>query len=116
MNKHILPSALFCAVALAFAAPLSAQEPVPPVDPTLPERLKVGPLTAVCRSELGALNKFMHIWPYRSLNDRMETRAKAQAAGAWPPSAVASKKGLPAARLVHQENKIVMPSAFSPRQ
>lgn len=33
MNKHILPSALFCAVALAFAAPLSAQEPVPPVDP-----------------------------------------------------------------------------------
>lgn len=33
MNKNILPATLFCAVAMAFAVPVSAQEPVPPVDP-----------------------------------------------------------------------------------
>ena len=82
----------------------------------LPERLKFGPVTAVWKSELGALNKFLHIWPYKSLNDRVETRNKAAAAGAWPPTVVAKKLGLPGAKLVHQENKIVMPSAFSPLQ
>ena len=82
----------------------------------LPDRLKIGPVTAVWKSELGALNKFLHIWPYKSLNDRVETRNKATAAGVWPPTVVAKKLGLPGAKLVHQENKIVMPSAFSPLQ
>ena len=39
---------------------------------------------------------------------------KASAAGAWPPNA--AKLGLPGYSLVAQENKIVMPSAFSPLQ
>lgn len=82
----------------------------------LPGRLKFGPLTAVWRSELGALNKFVHIWPYKSLDERTELRKKTVAAGVWPPSAVAKKQGLPDVKLVHQENKIVMPSAFSPLQ
>ncbi len=82
----------------------------------LPDRLKFGPVTAVWKSELGALNKFLHIWPYASLNDRVETRNKAAAAGVWPPSVAAKKLGLPGAKLVHQENKIVMPAAFSPLQ
>ena len=82
----------------------------------LPERLKIGPVTAVWKSEMGALNKFLHIWPYKSLNDRVETRNKAAAAGVWPPTVIAKKLGLPGAKLVHQENKIVMPSAFSPLQ
>jgi len=82
----------------------------------LPERLKIGPVTAVWKSEMGALNKFLHIWPYKSLNDRVETRNKATAAGVWPPTVVGKKLGLPGAKLVHQENKIVMPSAFSPLQ
>jgi hypothetical protein len=82
----------------------------------LPERLKFSPVTAVWKSELGALNKFLHIWPYQSLNDRVEIRNKASAAGAWPPTVIGKKLGLPGAKLVHQENKIVMPSAFSPLQ
>jgi hypothetical protein len=82
----------------------------------LPDRLKIGPVTAVWKSEMGALNKFLHIWPYKSLNDRVETRNKATAAGVWPPTVVGKKLGLPGAKLVHQENKIVMPSAFSPLQ
>jgi hypothetical protein len=82
----------------------------------LPARLKVGPLCAVWYSELGGLNKFVHIWPYPSLDARNETRKKAQETGMWPPSAVAKKEGLPVYQLLAQENKILMPAAFSPIQ
>jgi hypothetical protein len=82
----------------------------------LPARLKIGPLCAVWYSELGGLNKFVHIWPYPTLNARNETREKAQATGMWPPSAVAKKEGLPLYQLLAQENKILMPAAFSPLQ
>ncbi|MBI4207130.1 MAG: NIPSNAP family protein [Betaproteobacteria bacterium] len=82
----------------------------------IPARLQFGPVTAIWYSELGGLNKFVHIWPYPTLDARVETRKKAQAAGAWPPSVVVKKEGLEEYRLLAQENKIVMPSAFSPLQ
>lgn len=82
----------------------------------LPERLKFGPVTAIWYSELGGLNQFVHIWPYPTLDARMETRKKAQAAGVWPPSVVARKSGLEDYKLLAQENKILMPAAFSPLQ
>jgi hypothetical protein len=53
----------------------------------LPERLKFGPICAAWYSDLGGLNKFVHIWPYQTLNQRNEIRDKAKASGAWPPSA-----------------------------
>ena len=80
----------------------------------VPARLKFSPLCAAWYSELGGLNKFVHIWPYPSLDARIATRDKAHAAGVWPPSA--EKLGLPGYNLVAQENKILMPSAFSPLQ
>jgi hypothetical protein len=80
----------------------------------LPERLKFGPLAAVWYSELGGINKFMHIWPYPSLDARTDIRRRAQEAGAWPPSA--QKAGTPPYTLIAQENKILLPSAFSPLQ
>ena len=80
----------------------------------VPERLKYSPLCAAWYSELGGLNKFVHIWPYPTMDARNEVRAKTSAAGVWPPSP--AKLGLPGYDLVHQENKIVMPSAFSPLQ
>lgn len=82
----------------------------------LPSRLQVGPLCAVWYSDLGGLNKFVHVWPYPTLDARNETRKKAQATGMWPPSAVAKKEGLPVYQLLAQENKILMPAAFSPIQ
>jgi len=82
----------------------------------LPERLKISPLVGIWYSELGGLNRFTHIWAYPSLDARNETREKASATGAWPPSAYAKRENLPDALLVAQENKIVMPSAFSPLQ
>ncbi|MCC7487042.1 MAG: NIPSNAP family protein [Burkholderiales bacterium] len=80
----------------------------------LPQRLKFGPLTAVLRSELGGINKFMHIWPYPSLDARADIRRRAQEAGVWPPSA--QKAGTPPYELLHQENRILLPAAFSPLQ
>ncbi len=80
----------------------------------LPERLKFGPLTALWRSEIGAENRLLHIWPYRSLDERAAVRKKLRDAGAWPPWHVAKQRGLPGYALLHQENKIVMPAAFSP--
>ena len=80
------------------------------------ERTRVTPVTAIWYSELGGLNKFVHIWPYRSLDQRDEVRNRMIASGNWPPSAKARKEGGRAYRLTHQENKIMLPAAFSPMQ
>ena len=82
----------------------------------LPYRLKYGQPTAILYSELGGLNQFVHIWPYKTLDERTATRNKSRESGHWPPSVGAKKAGLPDYHLVHQENKILMPAAFSPLQ
>lgn len=82
----------------------------------VPFRLKHGPATAILYSELGGLNQFVHIWPYKTLDERWAMRNKMRETGEWPPSVAARKAGLPDYHLVQQENKILMPSAFSPLQ
>jgi hypothetical protein len=82
----------------------------------LPNRLKFGSPTAIWYSELGGLNQFVHIWPYKTLDERTATRNKARDSGEWPPSVAAKKAGLPAYLLLQQENKILMPAAYSPIQ
>jgi hypothetical protein len=82
----------------------------------IPERVKISPLCAAWISEVGALNRFVHIWPYKSIDERNAVRDKAKATGMWPPSVLSKKIGLPGYEIVAQENKIVMPSAFSPIQ
>ena len=79
-------------------------------------RVQFGPVCALWYSELGALNKFIHIWPYRSLTERMEIRAKAEATGLYPPNVKAVKEGGQSYPVHAQENKIMMPAAFSPLQ
>ena len=80
----------------------------------LPKRLEFSPLTAVWYSDIGGLSKFMHIWPYPTLDARADIRKRTQEAGVWPPSA--QKAGTPPYALLQQENKILMPAAFSPVQ
>ena len=80
----------------------------------LPPRQQYSPLCAVWHSELGNLNRFVHIWPYPTLDARIDIRARTQAAGVWPPSP--AKLGTPPYQLLSQENKILMPAAFSPLQ
>jgi hypothetical protein len=80
----------------------------------LETRLKFGPLTALWFTELGGLNKWIHVWAYKSLDERNEVRNKAHNSGAWPPSVRAKTDGRPIESLVAQENKILIASSFSP--
>ena len=70
-------------------------------------REKFSPLAACWTSELGGLNKFVHIWVYKDLNERTRVReASRQAGGAWPPQA--------GVRPIRQANKLLVPASFSP--
>jgi hypothetical protein len=72
-------------------------------------RTELSPLTIAMHTELGNLNKWVHIWSYKSLDERNAVRDKAKAAGIWPPKGGGD-------RLVSQENKILLPAPFSPAQ
>ncbi len=80
----------------------------------LPERLQWSSLVVLCACE--ETNRLMHIWAYQSLDQRTEVRAKSREAGRWPPNALARKLSLPTYKLLHQENKIMLPSSCSPIQ
>ncbi len=75
----------------------------------LPGRLKFSPLAVVGHVDIGHANRFIHVGPYKSLDQRAQVRKDAVAAGAWPP-------GGGAETLLAQENKILMPASFSPMQ
>ena len=70
-------------------------------------RQKFSPLVGAWYSELGALNKWVHIWAYKDANERFSVRTAAAATGNWPARN-------PPGVMVKQENAFVMPSAFSP--
>ena len=72
------------------------------------EREKLSPLAGCWYSELGRLNKFVHLWAYKSLDERARVRAEATAKGVWPPPSGVTP--------VTQENKILVPFEFSPMQ
>jgi hypothetical protein len=72
----------------------------------LPGRLKLSPLVGVFTSDVGALNQWIHIWAYKSLDQRMEIRNKAKAEGIWPPPGDSP--------VIRQETKIMMAAPFSP--
>ena len=74
--------------------------------PALPVRTKISPLAAFWHTEIGPLNQVIHVWPYESLNQRMEARAAASKTGQWPP---------PVREFcVDQQSEIYMPAPFSP--
>ncbi len=75
----------------------------------LPERLKLSPLAVAGNVDLGEANRFIHIWAYTSLDQRAAVRAQAVQSGVWPP-------GGGAQRVLTQQNKILLPAAFSPMQ
>ena len=70
------------------------------------EREKLSPLAGCWYSELGGLNRFVHLWAYKSLEERGQVRAKSQAIGVWPPQSGVTP--------LKQENKILLPAEFSP--
>jgi hypothetical protein len=73
----------------------------------IPDREKFSPLAACWTSELGGLNKFVHTWVYKDLNERARIREQARTGGGqWPPQA--------GVRPIRQTNKLLIPAAFSP--
>lgn len=75
----------------------------------LPDRIKLSPIVLAGGVDFGHANGFVHIWAYGSLDQRAKVRAEANATGVWPPPGGRD-------RLLTQENKILLPSAFSPLQ
>jgi hypothetical protein len=75
----------------------------------LPGRVKVSPLLAAMYSVTGPVTRFMHIWPYASLDERQRLRTKAVADGVWPPP------GGPD-HFTAMQSDIFLPAEFSPMQ
>jgi hypothetical protein len=70
-------------------------------------RERLSPLAACFTSELGGLNKFIHIWPYKDLAERTRVREESRKPGSgWPPQS--------GVRPIRQENKLLIPAPFSP--
>jgi len=80
----------------------------------LPFRQTLSPVGAMWYSELGALNKFVHIWPYQSLDQRMATRKAAVDSGKWPPASKDPATGQARYVMRDQETKILTAAPFSP--
>jgi hypothetical protein len=73
----------------------------------VPAREELSPLAACWTSEIGGLNKFTHIWPYKDVPERDRVRAASRAPGRnWPPQS--------GVRPQRQENKLLVPAKFSP--
>ena len=72
------------------------------------EREKYSPLVGAFYSDVGALNKWAHMWAYESFEHRMQVREETRAKGVWPPSSPVAP--------VHQENKLLLPAECSPMQ
>lgn len=74
----------------------------------LPKRLERSPILAAMYSISGQTPRWVHIWPYKSLDERHHVRTKATADGIWPPP------GGGAATLETMRNTIFVPATFSP--
>ena len=70
------------------------------------ERQKLSRMIGIFNTEIGNLNRVMHIWEYESAGHREETRAKALNFDWWPPPI--------GDLLVRQTTKIVTMPPFRP--
>lgn len=74
----------------------------------LPERNKRSQVLCAMHSTSGVMTRFIHIWPYKSMDERYAVRTQAQKDGIWPPP------GGGQATLLMQQNDIYVPASFSP--
>jgi NIPSNAP protein len=70
------------------------------------DREKLSPLAAAWYTDTGPVSTWIHLWPYADLNERARVRAEAQKLGNWPPPT--------RPYLTKQENRILIPAAYSP--
>jgi NIPSNAP len=69
-------------------------------------RLNLSPIAACMSSDIGQLNVWIHIWPYKDLAERARIRTESQKLSTWPPKTREF--------LVSQQTKILIPASFSP--
>ena len=76
----------------------------------LPVQLEVlENLVGFFKTEIGGLNKVVHIWGYESLDDREERRDRLSKHPGWPAYLDANL-----ALIEAQENRVLIPTSFSP--
>jgi hypothetical protein len=75
-------------------------------DQYLPGRTALSPLVGCFSSDIGALNRWVHIWAYNSLDERMSVRNDVARQGIWPPPGDSP--------VIHQESRIALAADFSP--
>jgi len=68
-------------------------------------RKKYSPLAAFWHTEVGPLNRIIHVWPYEDFAHRAKVRA--QKIDGWPPNIREFVE--------EQESEIFIPAAFSPK-
>jgi hypothetical protein len=71
----------------------------------LPARTKVSPLAAFWHTEVGPLNRIIHVWPYDSFEQR--TQVRSQKIEGWPPAIREFVED--------QQSEIFIPAPFSPK-
>jgi hypothetical protein len=71
-------------------------------------RNELSPCAMGMYTDVGDINKYAHIWPYKSFEHRLDVRAEGLAKGVWPP------KGSPKGAIITQDNKLLMAAPFSP--
>ena len=73
----------------------------------LPVRAKLSPLAAFWHTEVGPLNRVIHVWAYDSFEERTRIRAEAQKLQGWPPNVREF--------VTEQQSEIFLPAPFSPK-
>lgn len=79
----------------------------------LPERMAVSRLVGIWYSATAPLHTLVHLWAYRSPDERSRLRAEANATRRWPPSLLA-RSPEESYRVESQESWLLTPSPFSP--
>jgi len=73
----------------------------------LPNRAKLSPLAAFWHTEVGPLNRIIHVWPYENFEERTRIRAESQKIEGWPPNIREF--------VTEQKSEIFLPAPFSPK-
>ncbi len=71
----------------------------------LPARTRVSPLAAFWHTEVGPLNRIIHVWPYDNFEQRASVRS--QKIEGWPPNIREFVE--------EQQSEIFIPAPFSPK-
>ena len=73
------------------------------------QRAILGNLIGYFTTEIGTLNQIVHLWGYESMDDRQERRRKLKDNPVWQ-SYLSTIRPF----ILHQENRILVPTSFSP--